>query len=358
MALKFYPLTIAGLRQEGEDAIAIRFDVPEALQEVFTFIPGQYLTLRAMIDGEDVRRSYSICCASGERELEVGVKPVENGRFSAYAETLKPGDKLDVMPPQGRFLAPIGGAHDYLLIAAGSGITPVLAIAKSVLAQEPESRVALIYGNRKVRSIMFRADLEALKDRYLERFSVVHILSREGQEVALLNGRIDADKLRLLTEKGVIDPASYDGIYLCGPQPMIESATAALKALGAAPERIHHELFLPADGGAIDYKKRAEKAAKAAGDVRVEAVLDGARHAFRMDGRKQTVLAAAKEAGIELPFSCAGGMCCTCRCRLTEGEAEMDTNYSLRPWEIEAGFILACQARPKTARLVLDFDAV
>ena len=359
MAIEFHELTVSAVHPQGEDAVALAFDIPEALREIYAFVPGQYLTLRSNIDGKDERRSYSICSPLSNACLEVGIKRLEGGVFSNFAGNLKPGDQLQVMVPQGRFtLAPDPDARrDVLLIAAGSGITPVLSIAQSVLEGESDSNVTLVYGNRTSASIMFREELEALKDRFMNRFSLIHILSREDQDVDLINGRIDAAKIDLLAEKGIIDPKTHDGIYLCGPQEMIEACSARLIELGADQDRIHFELFTPADGSKPVAKPAAENSRNAAGDVEVEAILDGIRRKFRMDGKAQTVLGAAHEAGIELPFSCAGGMCCTCRCRVAEGEAEMDVNYSLEPWEIESGFVLACQSRPKSEKLVLDFDA-
>ncbi len=357
MALQFYDLTIASVESQGIDGIALGFDIPKELEGVFAFVPGQYLTLRADVNGEDIRRSYSICSALGAHERRVGIRVLEDGKFSSYAQTLKQGDTVSVMPPQGRFVADIGGKHNYLLIAAGSGITPILSIAKSVLEGEAESQITLIYGNKTTASIMFREELEELKDQFMQRLSLVHVLSRENQDVDLANGRIGLDKLRLMHERGVIEPRTYHGIYLCGPQEMIETCSAGLVEMGAEKDHIHFELFTPADGVGLSVEKRALKQEQAAGDIEVITILDGTSRTFKMDGKTATVLGAAHEAGVELPFSCAGGMCCTCRCHVAEGEAEMDVNYSLESWELDAGFILACQARPKTSKLVLDFDA-
>lgn len=358
-APRFHPLAVAAVRPETDDAVALRFAVPEALRAAYAFIPGQYLTLRATIDGEDVRRSYSICSPLGALEdgrgLEVGVKRIEGGAFSSHAMTLRPGDEVDVMTPQGRFLAPVGGAHDYLLIAAGSGVTPMVSIARSVLEGEPESRVTLLYANRTTESVMFRAAFDDLKDRFLTRFRLTHVMDEEAQEWELFNGRLDGEKLETMTVRGLIDPAAADAVYVCGPQPMIEAASAALRALGVAEDRIRHELFTPAGGPPAASARRTPPNGR--GGATVEVTLDGARRTFPMDPAAETVLAAAARAGLELPYSCAGGMCCTCRCRIVEGEAAMDVNYSLEPWEIEAGFTLACQTRPAGERLVLDFDA-
>lgn len=362
-APRFHTLEIAAVRNETPDAVAISFAIPEDSRDAFAFLPGQYLTLRADIDGEDMRRSYSICSALGERDRRtVGVKRIEDGRFSSFAQTLKQGDRIEVMPPQGRFTAEIGGRHDYLLLAAGSGITPCLSIAKSVLAGEPDSTVTLLYANRNSASVMFRDDLNDLKDRYTTRFTLLHVMDEETQDVEIMNGRLDAEKLETLADLGVIDPKSADAIYICGPEPMIRSASTALATLGVDDDRIKFELFTPAPGA----KPAPAKAngAMANGAVNgakhgasVEIILDGARRTIEVDASQDTVLSAATRAGLDLPYSCAGGMCCTCRCRIVEGAASMDENFSLEPWEIEAGFTLSCQARPETDKLVLDFDA-
>ena len=352
----FHSLTIADVTPQGRDAVCLTFDVPADLAQTFAFTPGQYLTLRAEIDGQDLRRPYSICSAPGA-PLAVGVRKVEDGRFSPFACGLKPGDRLDVMAPDGRFMAETGGPYRYLLIAAGSGITPMLSIAEATLAGHPDSQITLVYGNREAGTIMFRERLSDLKDRYLGRFSVIHLLSREMQDTDLLNGRIDAAKLRDLKDAGLIQPAEMDGVFLCGPGTMIDMAEMELGMMGVAKDRIHFERFLPADGQAPRPPSDAVREATKEG-AEVEAILDGRRRVFTHADPDAPVLDTARAAGIELPFSCAGGMCCTCRCKVREGSAEMAVNYSLEPWELEAGFILACQARPTSEKLVLDFDAV
>ncbi|SOE08805.1 ring-1,2-phenylacetyl-CoA epoxidase subunit PaaE [Hoeflea halophila] len=362
-APRFHTLEIAAVRKETPDAVAISFAIPEDSRDAFAFLPGQYLTLRADIGGEDMRRSYSICSALSEKDRRtVGVKRIADGRFSSFAQSLKQGDRIEVMPPQGRFTAEIGGQHDYLLLAAGSGITPCLSIAKSVLAGEPDSTVTLLYANRNSASVMFRDDLNDLKDRYTTRFTLLHVMDEETQDVEIMNGRLDAEKLETLAELRVIDPKSADAIYICGPEPMIRSASTALATLGVAEERIKFELFTPAPGAKPAPAK--PNGAMVNGDASgakhgasVEIILDGARRTIEVDASQDTVLSAATKAGLDLPYSCAGGMCCTCRCRIVEGTAKMDENFSLEPWEIEAGFTLSCQARPETDRLVLDFDA-
>lgn len=358
MAPRFHDLKVAAIARETPDAVAIAFEIPDALKETFAFRPGQYLTLAADIDGQEARRSYSICSAPGEATLRVGVKRVADGRFSGFVnEMLAVGDTIRVMPPEGRFTSLAGERHDYLLIAAGSGITPMLSIAKTVLGHEPDSTITLVYGNRSTDTIMFREELEDLKDRHMRRFSLVHLLSREAQDVELLNGRIDGARIAELARRGLIDPLAADGVFLCGPGEMIEDVSAALGELGVEDDRVRFERFTPS-GDAPKPRPRSARALEAAeAGVQIEVVLDGVRRAFPMGEADATVLDAAHRAGLEIPYSCAGGMCCTCRCHVAEGEAEMAVNYSLQLWEIEAGFTLACQTRPTTKKLVLDFDA-
>lgn len=348
----FHELKIAGVRPETEGAVAISFEVPEVLAETFAWEPGQYLTLRAEVAGEDMRRSYSIASLPGQ-PLTVGVKRVEGGAFSTFAQGLKPGDTIRVMPPEGRFVCR-GTEERIVLIAAGSGVTPMIAIAAAALARGAE--VTLVYGNRRTDTIMFREVLEALKDRYMGRFTLIHVLSREPQDVPLLTGRVDGEKIARLAQAGAVDIAGADGVFLCGPGEMIDDVAGALAGLGVPAERVHHERFFM-EGDAPRAPRSAEAEKAAAGGVEVEVVLDGARRGFRVEAGDDSVLEAAERQGLELPYSCRGGMCCTCRCRVAEGSAEMAVNYSLEPWELEAGFVLACQARPTSDRLVLDFDA-
>jgi len=347
----FHELTVRAVRHETPDAVAISFDVPEALASEYAWTPGQYLTLRADVAGADTRRSYSIASMPGA-PLTVGVKRVVDGVFSTFAQDLKPGDRIQVMPPEGRF-CPRGEAS-VVLIAAGSGITPMVSIAAEALARGAD--VTLIYGNRDTGSIMFRDALDALKDRYVDRFTLVHILSREPQDVDLLNGRITGDKVLALGRAGAVELTGADGVYLCGPGGMIDDVSAALTGAGVPEDRIHFERFYTEEAGPRPERSAAAEAAAQTG-VAVEVVLDGARRSFRVEAQDDNVLDAAARAGLELPYSCKGGMCCTCRCKVAEGSAEMAVNYSLEPWELEAGFTLACQARPTSEKLVLDFDA-
>ena len=358
---RFHRLTVKDVRRETPESVSLTFEIPEELHEAYRFTPGQYLTLRAEIDGEPVQRTYSICSGLDDGEIRVAIKKVEGGRFSSFAnDNLVPQATLEVMPPEGRFTAAMNGvvAHDYVAFAAGSGITPVLSIVKSVLEREPASRFTVFYGNQATATIMFREALEDLKDRFLERFTLVHVLSREGQDVQLLHGRLDGARISALAQAKLFDPASVDAVFLCGPGDMAEQARQALTGLGVAPERIRAELFTPADGGVLRSAPSARAQEVAAAGAAIEAVYDGHRHSFRMAAGDGNVIDAAHRQGIELPSSCKGGMCCTCRAKIVEGEVEMANNYSLEPWELEAGFVLTCQSRPLTERVVVDYDEI
>lgn len=348
--MAFHELTVSEVRPVAEDAVAVCFDVPEGLCEDFSYRPGQFLTLRAEIDGQDVRRSYSIAAVPGD-PLTVGIRAVPGGVFSRFAQRLTTGTPVQVMPPEGRFCPE--DEQELLLIAAGSGITPMMSIAGDALARG--ARVTLVYGNRTLSKIMFRDRIDAFKDQHMDRFRAIHVLSRERQDVDLLNGRVDGKKMSVLAEKGLIAPLEADGIFLCGPGEMIDDLRATLESIGVAPERMHFERFT-ADGRPAAPRSRAAETA-ARGGVMVDVVLDGSHRQFSFGDEDENLVAAAERQGLELPYSCRGGMCCTCRCRITEGAAEMAVNYSLQPWEIEAGFTLACQSRPTTGTLSIDFDA-
>lgn len=354
VAPRFHDLTIKSVTAETADAVVLSFHIPDELRALYAFVPGQYLTLRDSIDGHDVRRSYSICSVFGAQTLSVGIKHVEGGAFSTHAMSLKPGDTLGVMTPQGRFTAPVGGAHDYLLLAAGSGITPMVSIARSVLENEPDSTVTLCYANRTTASIMFRVLFADLKDRYMDRFSLTHILDEELQDIELFNGRLDAGKLTEMADHGLISPAKYTATYICGPEPMITGASNALEALGVSKESIKFELFTPAGGAPVAV--RAQKSEKGTGAT-ISVIVDGSTRSFALEPG-DTAVAAAEKAGVEFPYSCNNGMCATCRCKLVTGDADMAQNFSLEEWEIKAGFILACQLKPKSDKILLDFDAI
>jgi ring-1,2-phenylacetyl-CoA epoxidase subunit PaaE len=352
---RFHRLTVADICRETSDSVSIVFDIPEELASEYRFSPGQYLTLRAVIDGEDTRRSYSICSGPGDSDLRVLVKKVEDGLFSSWInDNLRIGDELEVMTPTGRFglaHAP-GNGRIHVGFAAGSGITPILSILRGVLELEPDSRFFLFYGSRSTADILFRNALEELKDRFLDRLSIFHVLSREEQDIPILNGHLDGEKIRRFLTS-IIPAALVDHAFICGPEGMIGDVEATLRQLGISEDRIHTERFLSVQGGR---PRRSAKIAADAPPAHVAAlIVDGKRRDVPV-AAGETVLDAALRAGMDLPFACKGGMCSTCRARIAEGEVSMDVNYSLEPWEIEAGFVLTCQSHPRSARLVVDFD--
>jgi ring-1,2-phenylacetyl-CoA epoxidase subunit PaaE len=353
----FHPLRVIEKKRETAGAVSLRFAVPDELAPAYRFEPGQYLTLRATIDGTDIRRSYSICSAPDSNELRVAVRQVDGGVFSTWVNAaLKPGDTLDVMTPTGRFgLAAIpGNGREHAGFAAGSGITPILSIIHGVLAREPDSRFNLFYGSRSVDEILFREELEDLKDRHLGRLSVFHVLSREEQDVPILNGHLDDEKIRLLLQ--VMLPAeSIDHAYICGPTAMIDTLQATLHSLGIPDDHVHVERFVSALGGTPRPLPVIDTAAPPTCVASI--IVDGKRREAPV-AEGEAILDAALRAGIELPFACKGGMCASCRAKIVEGAVEMDVNYSLEPWEVAQGFVLTCQSKPTTPRVVVDFDQV
>ncbi len=353
---RFHDLRIADLRRETPDAVSVAFTVPPELAADYAFHPGQYLTLRTTLDGEDIRRSYSICSGPDDGELRIAVKRVEGGAFSSWANAaLAPGHQVAVMTPTGRFGLTYepGAARTYVGFAAGSGITPILSIARGVLAREPASRFFLFYGNQSLRSMLFREALEELKDRYLGRVSVFHVLSQEEQDIPVLNGRLDAARVRLLL-RHIVPAASVDHVFLCGPSGMLDELEPVLGELGIEAGRVHVERFVSAGGGVPRPRPaRTDTPARYTASLTV----DGNRRDVPV-AEGETVLDAALRAGMDLPFACKGGMCSTCRARVMEAAVAMTVNYSLEPWETKAGFVLTCQAHPTTARVVIDFDAV
>ncbi|MBX9609128.1 MAG: phenylacetate-CoA oxygenase/reductase subunit PaaK [Gammaproteobacteria bacterium] len=360
VAAGFHSLTVAEVQRETEDAVCLRFEVPPALAATFAFTQGQYLTLRRDLDGEDVRRSYSICSGVDDGELRVAVKRIEGGRFSTWAnDELTAGTAVEVMPPAGSFHTPLAAEHDknYLCIAAGSGITPVLSIVKSILSREPRSHVTLLYGNQKVASIMFRETLERLKNRYMARFQLIHVLSREHRDVDILNGRIDNRKGAALC-RNLLDLSAVDEFFLCGPEGMISEVSRGLRGAGVDEARIHYELFgASAADAAAAIERHQARARRYAGKVsRVTVKADGRETVFELSPDGENILDAALEAGVDLPFACKGGACATCKARVTHGEVEMDVRHALEDSEIAAGFVLSCQAHPLSDEVTLDFD--
>ena len=359
-AAEFFRLTVAQVQRETDDAVCVQLAVPAALRENFCFVPGQYLTLRHTIAGAEVRRSYSICSGVDEGCLRVAVKHIEGGRFSGYANgELKVGDVLDVMPPDGQFTVRLVADHDknYLCIAAGSGITPVLSILKSILAREPRSHVTLLYGNQRVASIMFRDELARLKNRYMARFQLIHVLSREQRDTDILNGRIDKRKGAALC-RNLLDLPGIDEFFLCGPEGMIAEVSRGLRSAGIDAARIHYELFgaSAADAQAVIARHHA-RAHRYAGKIsRVTVKADGRETLLELSPDGENILDAALEAGVDLPFACKGGACGTCKARLIKGEVEMDVRHALEDSEIAAGYVLSCQAHPLSDEVLLDFD--
>jgi len=360
MALHFHPLTVKRVTPDAAGCAAITLAVPDALRGQFDFRPGQFLTLRATIAAEETRRSYSICSAHqrylASGEIDVGIKHVEGGRFSGWAlSELRPGQAIDVMPPDGRFTPHFPQARHRVGFAAGSGITPILSIIASTLAGETDSRFTLVYCNQRANTIMFNEALQDLKDRYPARLSLVHLLSRQPQEVQLLNGRLDEAKVAELLET-LIPPGSIDEAFVCGPEAMIEGVERALKTAGVAADRIHAERFA-SPGATAPRRARAPGAPKSIeGHAhQLDVVIDGKTHHLSMRADDH-VLDAALDAGLDLPYSCKGGVCCTCRARVLEGRVEMDKNFTLEPWEIQRGFVLTCQSRPLTDKVVVSYD--
>jgi ring-1,2-phenylacetyl-CoA epoxidase subunit PaaE len=358
MSLKFYPLAVSDLRRETADTVSIAFAVPDDLRALFQFTQGQYLTLRTTMEGEEVRRSYSICAGVNDGELRVAVKRVEDGRFSTWANTqLRIGDTLEVMPPQGRFFTPLSAAHQatYVAFAAGSGITPILSILKTTLETEPQSRFILFYGNRTFDRIIFREQLDALKNQYPERLSVHHILSKETLGSELFYGRLNGEKCTAYA-RYFFQPAAVEAYFLCGPEDMIFSVKEALETAGADPKKIHFELFTT-PGMNTQAKAKAEQRQLNAFDAQIKIIQDDMEYEFLLPSDGSTLLDAAMRAGADLPFSCKGGVCATCKARILEGEVEMDINYGLEPDEVAAGYVLTCQSHPKSKRVVVSFDA-
>lgn len=353
----FHDLTVRAIEPDTSEAVVVSFDVPAPLRQTYAFTQGQYLTLRKTIAGEDLRRSYSICAGVDDGELRVGVRKVAGGRFSIWInESLQPGDTIAVMAPQGRFFVPLDAAarRHHVGIAGGSGITPILSIIKTTLAAESQSSFTLVYGNRASSAVIFREELAELKDVHRERLNLVYVMSREQQDIDLFNGRITREKCERLFERW-IDLADHDAAFVCGPESMMHDVSAALQAHGMPKEAIKVELF-----AASIPKKKAHAAQAHAGGGRQESeitlVIDGSHRSFTMGKDTVSVLDAGLEQGIDIRYSCKGGVCSTCRCKVVEGKVEMDANYALEDYEIARGFVLSCQAFPVTDRVVLDFD--
>ncbi len=352
----FKSLKIKDIRQETPDCVSLSFEIPESEKKDFTYFSGQYLTLKTKIDGQEIRRSYSLCSSPIEGEWRVAVKRLEGGVFSTYVnQSLKIGDVLEVARPEGRF--GVKSISDkpkhYVLIAAGSGITPMLSILKTVLAREPRSQVTLIYGNKNRGHIIFKQELENLKNKNVSRLSLYHVLSRERAEADFMSGRIDREKLNYFIQK-IIPTHTIDEVFLCGPEEMILTAKETFTQAGLSPEQIHFELFF--SQGSLKKAERVIDQEKLGKSALITLKLDGVETLFELPYGGENILDAALKNGADLPYACKGGVCATCRAKIEEGEVTMDVNYSLDEDEVKKGFVLACQSHPKSDKVKINFD--
>jgi ring-1,2-phenylacetyl-CoA epoxidase subunit PaaE len=353
---KFHSLPVAAIERETRDAVAITFAVPPSLSEAFRYEPGQHVSVRATIGGQDVRRSYSICAAAQDATLRIAVKRHAHGVFSTWAnDSLQSGDRLEVTPPMGHFALPLapGSRKRYVGFAAGSGITPLLSIIGTTLVAESRSEFTLFYGNRASGAVMFKEELAAVKDCHLARFNLVHVLSREAQDIELLHGRIDRAKADALLAHWV-DLDGVDAVYVCGPDGMMQAVAEALRARGFPDERVRIERF------ATSIPKHEHRSARPVepghAECEVTVVLDGTTRTFTLRKGTESILEAGLAAGVDLPYSCKGGVCSTCRAKLTAGEVDMDANFALEDYEVARGFVLTCQSYPVTDRVSVDYD--
>lgn len=359
----FYSLAVEEVRPEAAHAVCLTFKVPEELKPTFQFVQGQYLTLRTTIDGEELRRSYSVCSGVDDGKLQVGIKRIEGGVFSGFANAeLKAGDCIDVMPPRGEFYTSLDEkqAKNYTCICAGSGITPVLSIVKSILSREPNSQVTLVYGNRSSATVMFKEDIAFLKNRYMARFNWINVLTREQQDAEILFGRLDNRKGAELNRTGLIDIAGTDEFFLCGPESMISEVSRGLRDSGVSESKIHYELFFAsAEDARAAVEKHHTRAQRYGGQVsQVEVKVAGRTLQFELSADGENILDGALKSGADLPFSCKSGVCATCKARVVEGEVEMDLNHSLSQEEVEAGMVLTCQSHPVSKSVRVDFDQI
>ncbi|MCK0505935.1 1,2-phenylacetyl-CoA epoxidase subunit PaaE [Aromatoleum anaerobium] len=351
---KFHPLKVTEVRRETAESVSLRFEVPAELADDYRFVQGQHLNLKVRVGDEEMRRSYSICAGVDDDELRVAIKKIAGGAFSTWVNDngIKVGDVLDVMTPEGRFHTPLDPSHakHYVAFAAGSGITPILSLIKTTLRAEPKSRFTLVYGNRRQGSVMFAEALEDLKNRYLSRFTLYNLFSREEQEVPLFNGRLDAARVAAFLDT-LIPVDTIDEAFICGPGGMIDEVEAALHKAGVAHEHVHLERFgVPAS--APEHHVEPGDAAQA----KVTVIADGLRREMEFRAEDPSILDVALRAGMDLPYSCKGGVCCTCRAKVIEGKVRMDKNFTLEQPDIDAGYILTCQAHPLTERVVITFD--
>lgn len=357
MAVHFHSLIVQKVQKETPDCVIITFDIPDSLRDLFQYAQGQNITLKKNIDGEEIRRSYSICTAPYENRLSVAVKQVATGKFSTYANAhLQKGEVMDVLPPTGRFNTPLNTTHkkNYLAFAAGSGITPIISIIKTTLAAEPKSSFTLVYSNRSRSSIIFFEELEGIKNKYVERFNLINLLSREKTEAPINYGRINTEKLTELQK--LVDYKHVDETFICGPEKMLFSVKEFLEEKGVDPKKIHFELFTTPDSR-LAHATQLTPAENEGTKSIISIQLDGRSFDFELAFNSESILDAALKQGADLPYACKGGVCCTCRAKLTTGKVRMDVNYALEAEEIAKGFILTCQSHPLTEKVVIDFDS-
>jgi len=357
MAKAFHKIKVKDIQKTTADCAVVSFEIPKELEDEFQYYAGQYLTLRAEVNGEDLRRSYSLCSCPLDQEWQVAVKKIEDGRFSGFVnDQLKVGDELQVMAPNGRFYKEISHEKkNYVAFAAGSGITPMHAIIKTHLSREPESTFKLFYINRTIQSIILKEEIEALKNQFMGRFELYHFLTREERDADLFNGRLTEDKMRSIGEL-LVDYKTIDDFFICGPAEMIFMIRDYLEGIGVDKEKVHFELF-----GSPNQQKTVKKAKS---DVEnnedtsdVSIINNGVKTSFKMAMDGDNILDAALANNADLPFACKGGVCCTCRAKLIEGDIEMQVNYALEPEEVENNYILTCQAIPKSEKIIVDFDS-
>jgi ring-1,2-phenylacetyl-CoA epoxidase subunit PaaE len=355
---RFYPLKVIGVRRETRDAVVLTLKPRDEDAALFDFTQGQYLTFRRHFDGIELRRSYSICAGKDEGVLRVGIKRVDGGAFSTWAqEGIRAGDVLEAMPPMGAFHIPVdpSAPRHYLAFAGGSGITPILSIIKTVLSREPQSQITLVYANRQIASIMFRDELEDVKNLHLGRLSILHVLESDVQDIDLFTGQIDAEKCEALFEHW-IDLNTVDCAFICGPEPMMLTVAAALREHGMADSQIKFELFASGQPGRLSAPPVTISAASGASACEAMVTIDGATRRFRMAKHGQSLLEAALENSVDAPYACKAGVCSTCRAKVLEGEVEMMANHALEDYEVRQGYVLTCQSFPLTDRLVVSYD--
>ncbi|MFN3952607.1 MAG: 1,2-phenylacetyl-CoA epoxidase subunit PaaE [Thermaurantimonas sp.] len=353
---KFHTLTIGEVRRETDECVSVSFVVPPSLKKEYCFAPGQYLTLKATINEEEIRRSYSICSSPLENELRVAIKKIPGGIFSTYAnESLESGKSMDVMTPQGNFTVPLNpdGSAKYVMFAAGSGITPIMSLIKTILQYEANSTITLFYGNKAVSTIIFKNELDDLKNLYINRLEIHHVLSQEDQGTDWLKGRIDTNKVRLYAQK-FFNPSEIAHFFICGPEEMIYQVKDTLSELGVHDKKVHFELFTAATPTAKKNTDNSKSKSEVLSHVTV--VLDGEETHFDISSKGISILDAALDAGADVPFACKGAVCCTCRAKVLEGKVAMEMNYALDDDEVEQGYVLTCQSHPISERVTVSYD--